>query len=155
MGSKLGRGAAEPPGLGQLNDLPSPLPPGDQHGTGQGLASPGGQRPHVGPAAPVPVEQLALQQPAAHGPARPLEVLTHRGLVGLRLHLCSADPSGATRLAATLPSCLAPRPGPRVSVATVPRLGTWVGQVHSRLGGLLGGERNPMGPRTDSVPLSG
>lgn len=104
LGSKSGWAPGHP-GWGSLEPSravaqQSALPrlPGDRHGAGQGVALSGSQWPHVGPAAPFPVEHLPLQKPAAHGPARPLEVLAHRGLLGLRRHLwpaafCICSPS--------------------------------------------------------------
>lgn len=64
-------------------------PPGDQLFTGQVHEHAGSQWPHVGPATPVPVEQIAVPQHAAHGPARSLDILTHQGPVGLRI--CSTQ----------------------------------------------------------------
>lgn len=111
-------------------------PPGDQLFTGQVHEHAGSQWPHVGPATPVPVEQIAIPQHAAHGPARSLDILTHQGPVGLRI--CSTQ----------LPSfCVASR----VTHTCRPPSGA-LSSLHSGLGGLLCRDTSPEAQSWLSVP---
>ena len=64
--------------------LPSPTPaPGHLLGHGPHLRAGGRQRSRLGRRAPLPLEHVALQHPAAHGPPRPLDLPPHQGPLGL------------------------------------------------------------------------